>query len=52
MKSRFFPKRDEVVLSTITLLLVVGLCYQGLNSLMNGREHAVFQKSSVVATKK
>ncbi|HLW73232.1 MAG TPA: hypothetical protein VKR54_04230 [Candidatus Babeliales bacterium] len=52
MKSRFFPKRDEVVLSTITALLIVGLCYQGLTALMNGKEHEVFQKSPVVVVKK
>lgn len=51
MKSRFFSRKDEFVLTTITALLVVGLCYQGFNSLINGREHAVFQKS-VVVTKK
>ena len=50
MKSRFFARKDEVVLSTITMLLVVSLCYQGFNSLIHGREHAVFQKS--IAAKK
>ena len=52
MKSRFFPKRDEVVLSTVTALIVGGLLYQGFASLFNGKEHAVFQKSHVVIVKK
>lgn len=52
MKSRFFPKRDEVVLSTVTALIVGGLLYHGFASLMNGKEHALFQKNSVVVTKK
>jgi hypothetical protein len=52
MKSRFFPKRDEVVLSTVTALIVCGLVYQGLTSLVNGKEHAIFQKNSVVISKK
>jgi hypothetical protein len=52
MKSRFFPKRDEVVLSTIAVLIVVGLCSQGLASLVNGTEHAVFKKNPVVGTRK
>jgi hypothetical protein len=52
MKSRFFPKRDEVVLSTVTALIVGGLLYQGFASLVNGKEHAVFQKNTVVVVKK
>ena len=52
MKSRFFPKRDEVVLSTVTALIVGGLLYQGFASLLNAKEHAVFQKNPVVITKK
>lgn len=52
MKSRFFPKRDEVVLSTVTALIVGGLLYQGFTSLVNGREHAVFQKNAIVIAKK
>jgi hypothetical protein len=52
MKSRFFPKRDEVVLSTVTALIVGGLLYQGFAALCNGREHAVFQKNYIVVTKK
>ena len=52
MKSRFFPKRDEVVLSTVTALIVGGLLYQGIASLIDGREHAVFQKNPVGIVKK
>ena len=48
MKSRFFPKRDEVVLSTVTALVVGGLLYQGFSSLLQGKEHAIFQKNPVV----
>jgi len=52
MKSRFVPKRDEVVLSTVTALIVCGLVYQGFASLATGREHSIFQKHGVVAPKK
>jgi len=45
MNSRFFPKRDELVLSTITALVVVGLFYQGFSALTHTKEHAIFQKS-------
>ena len=49
MKSRFFPKKDEIVLSTFTALVVIGLVYQGFYSLSDTREHAIFQKSSQTA---
>lgn len=52
MKSRFFYKKDEVVLSTVTAFIVGGLFYLGFTALCNGREHAVFQKSHVVVIKK
>lgn len=53
MKSRFFPKTDEVVLSTITALIVGGLLYQGFASWMNeDRQHAIFHKNPAVSTKK
>ncbi len=52
MKSGFFSKRDEVVLSTVTALIVGGLLYQGFSSLLHSKEHAVFQKNPVVVTKK
>ncbi len=51
MKSRFFSKRDEFVLSTFTALVVGGLLYQGFASLLYGKQHSVFQKSHVVVKK-
>lgn len=51
MKSRFFPKKDEVILSTATILIVAGLMYHGIAALFNGREHAVFQGSHIVVKK-
>ena len=52
MKSRFFPKRDEVVLSTVTALVVGGLLYQGFASLLHTKEHAIFQKNPVAVVSK
>ena len=52
MKSRFFYKKDEVVLSTVTAFIVGGLLYQAVAALYNGKEHAVFQKSHVVVIRK
>lgn len=52
MKSRFFSKRDEFVLSTVTALVVTGLLYQGFIALLYGKEHAVFQKNQTVVVKK
>ena len=46
MKSRFFPRKDEVVLSTVTALVVVGLLHLGFASLTSGKEHTMFQKVS------
>ena len=37
MKSRFFPKRDEVVLSTMTAFVVLGLLHQGLAALSDAQ---------------
>jgi hypothetical protein len=51
MKSRFFSKRDEFVLSTVTAFVVGGLLYQGFASLVYGKQHAVFQKNPVVVIK-
>jgi len=51
MKSRFFPRKDEVVLSTITAVVVLGLLQLGFDSLRSGKEHAIFQKSSAVSKK-
>ena len=50
--SRLFPKKDEIILSTFTALVVGGLIYQGFTSLWNVKEHAIFQKDHVVAVSK
>lgn len=47
MKNKFFPRKDEVVLSTLTMLVVGLLVYYGALSLADGKEHAVFQKNGV-----
>ena len=52
MKSGLFPKKDEIILSTVTALVVGGLIYQGFFSLWNTKEHAIFTKDHVVITKK
>jgi hypothetical protein len=52
MKSGCFPKKDEIILSTITALIVGGLVYQGFFSLWNNKKHMVFQKNHVSVTKK
>jgi hypothetical protein len=51
MKSRFFAK-DEVVLSTLTALIIVALVQQGTTALMYGRQHSMFQKQAVATMKK
>jgi hypothetical protein len=51
MKSRFFPRKDEVVLSTMTFLVVLGLTSLGYDALKGGRKHAMFEKSSAVSKK-
>ncbi|HLC06908.1 MAG TPA: hypothetical protein VJJ26_01845 [Candidatus Babeliales bacterium] len=51
MKSRFFPKRDEVVLSAMTAVVVVGLLQLGFAALSDNRTHEMF-RSSVVISKK
>jgi hypothetical protein len=51
MKSRFFSKRDEFVLSTFTALIVGGLLYQGFSSLLYGKQHSIFKKNQVVIKK-
>lgn len=52
IKSGFFAKKDEVILSTVTALIVGGLIYQGCSSLWNTKEHAIFQKDPVAISKK
>lgn len=52
MKSGFFYRRDEIVLSTATALVVMGLLHLGFSALYNGKiEHAMFQKGSGVTKK-
>lgn len=49
MKSGFFSRKDEIVLSTATALVVMGLIHLGFSALYNGKiEHAMFQKGPVV----
>lgn len=52
IKSRFFSRKDEVVLSIATSLVVIGLLYQGFTSLLYIKEHAIFQKNLIVVSKK
>lgn len=52
MKSGFFSRKDEVVLSTMTAVIVVGLLHLGFASLTTGKEHAMFQKGHTVTSKK
>jgi hypothetical protein len=51
MKSKFFPKKDEVVLSILTALIVGGLVSHGIASLIDSKPHAVFRKNTVVNKK-
>ncbi len=52
MTSKFFPRKDEIILSTVTALIIGGLIYQGVSSLCVTKEHAIFQTSHVKITKK
>ena len=52
MKSGFFSKKDEIVLSTVTALVIGGLLYQGFTSLWHAKEHAIFQKNTITSNKK
>lgn len=53
MKSRFFPRKDEFVLSTVTALIVGGLLYQGFTALISGKsDHVMFQSKPAVTSKK
>jgi hypothetical protein len=52
MKSGFFAKKDEVILSTVTALIVGGLIYQGFSSLWSVKEHTIFQKDPVAVSRK
>jgi hypothetical protein len=57
MKSRFFPRKDEIVLSTVTALVVGGLLWVGFASFFDEkREHSIFRPfsekvSNPIATK-
>ena len=44
MGNRFFPKKDEVILSTVMMIIVGGLIYQGVFALCHSSTHAIFQK--------
>jgi hypothetical protein len=48
MKSRFFPRKDEFVLSIVTALVVVGLVQRGIAAYIGDKkiEHSMFTKSS------
>jgi len=52
MKNGLFPKKDEIILSTVTALVVGGLIYQGFFSLWNAKEHVIFQKDHVTVSRK
>lgn len=52
MNSRLFPRKDEIILSTITVLIVGALFYQGFAALFQVRDNAMFQKETTVVTKK
>ncbi len=52
MKSGLFPKKDEIILSTVTALIVGGLIYQGFYSLWNVKEQMLFQQDQVMISKK
>lgn len=47
MKSGFFPRKDEVVLSTMTAVVVMALVHFGFSSLVKGdSDHSIFRKST------
>ncbi len=48
MKNGFFSRRDEIVLSTMTALVVLGLVQMGLAAwYSDGKvQHAMFQKNA------
>lgn len=49
MIGRLFQKNGEIILSTFTAIVVAGLIYQGVSSLVQVKEHAIFQQGSAVA---
>ena len=52
MTGRLFPKKDEIILTTFTMIVIGGLIYQGVSSLVNVKEHAIFQQKKSVCIKK
>jgi len=52
MISRLFAKKDEVILTAFTVLVVGGLIYQGISAWYTGKEHAVFHTEKAVSLKK
>ncbi len=52
MAGKLFPRKDEIILSTVTALIIGGLIYQGISSLCVTKEHAIFQKENVVVSKR
>ncbi len=47
MKSRFFPRKDEIVLSTVTALVVGALVWVGVASFVDEkRSHSIFRPFS------
>jgi|GEM_PF-1651935 len=52
MKSRFFSRKDEVILSALTAVIVGGLLYRACDSLIHEKDHTVFKKNPVVVIKK
>ena len=45
VKSGFFQKKDEFILSVIMVFIVSGLIYQGVFALCNApANHAIFQR--------
>ncbi len=51
VEAKVESKKDEVILSTFTALIVGALIYQGVTTLLNAKEHT-FEKDSIVLSKK
>jgi len=51
IKSSLFPTKDEIILSTVTMLVIGGLIYQGVASLWNRKESLLFQCSHIAEKK-
>jgi len=46
MNKRFFPKKDEIILSAFMVIIVGGLIYQGIFSLCHMTNHKIFYNNS------